>query len=685
MVTFNLAAYDITKTIDDIDMSDIGHSLSGSSAAYGADEVRVRLKESKMTSLLGIASFTAKEIAEIARIPFSAAAEVLERAKEGIALSYSDMDKLGISNLACEDLRFVMTEYGFDMRGTIADEAASSIVDAETTTLAQLKARLKEVDPDRILSNAEKYRVLLQLGRRRYDAFASYYRQDLFVAVAAHPERSASGLRWREVEARGGIEVVHEGLKKALETKRHFSPEEWTAFRVDDLTVDHFVVVKDKYYRPCETVSLRTLAQHGYQCIVQSWSACVRHCHPKSVELNLKNYRVRDNQGQNGFVYLEARDQKHRLHWSSHPSYKVHICVRANAVLQALQDLDNYKDCTKISGQMKLPVAKSSASVSVPLSHAHTNLDGGGAGNIIMYTTSDLPKQIFEFIEYWKTTKSEAQFRITTPIRFNTRVSKSIYVMYGGDTMTRTDELLYKRRVRYQPSSEIQKVRAHICTPNFADDEQFQQQACLQKNYGMSRKDLCDSDVPNVWKEGTIGSDSEISRRDARMEKLMTRCISRADWPVERKRALLDHQRRLMDLAPDLANTLRTLLENVKKGPTHRRLKRDPESMGVRAVYDSPVAVDFLRFVGWWEAAVDSTELVWPWRFPQQGSQEPLNADRFIFYGRRADVDEGLQILRTAEQLRHLIRAAGERFGRELPADTGREMTLPATQELIWR
>ena len=66
-----------------------------------------------------------------------------------------------------------------------------------------------------------------------------------------HP---ASGLVWQDVheQPESGVELTSTELAAALATKTEFTPEEWAAFGIGNLQLDHFIKAGDTYYQPFE-------------------------------------------------------------------------------------------------------------------------------------------------------------------------------------------------------------------------------------------------------------------------------------------------------------------------------------------------------------------------------------------------------------------------------------------------
>lgn len=508
-----IGSRDITKTVADIDWT-------------GMQNWESLLKTHKLTSLYAMLLYTDAEMHNITGIPLKDVKEIKKRGKHALEGTYND--KMGPINFICKNIRFVLDDFGFDIRGTLVDK-----------------------------KNSDKYLQLLQNGRYTYERFSSYYRDELFVDIP---------------------------------------------------------VITD--------MSLVVLAQHGHQSVID-WEHCLLLAHPKDVGLSLKNYVIDSQQPQNTFVYFKSR-----IYTARSDMYKVHICVRANAIRQALQDLDNYQHCTKIFPNMKLPVARSISFVDIPSSYAYVNIDAGGAANIVLYPSHAFTEYLYDFIEYWKNTQSEAQYRVVTPIRFNTRISKSLYFMYGEDSSTRTDALMFSKTNIFNPSTEIQLVKSHICNNSFSDYQRAQQQGCLQKNYSMSRTDLCESEIPNVWKK----SQPELSKIDPRFTQIMSRCISKHDWPVMRKKLLIEFQCNMIKLGiakPDVVQTMLKLLKGINIDPATRRLDRSSEQLS--NVYADIEAIKFMKFIGWWESPPD-------------------NPYRFVFYGLKTHVNDGIILLESSQR-----------------------------------
>ena len=505
------------------------------------------LKSLKLTSLYSILLYQEHEIVDITGLPLKEVQELRKRAKDVLEGPFdNDDDVWGSIHFTCKNIRFVLDDFGFDIRGTL-DEP-----------------------------NLDKYNQILQKGSRVYEQFSSFYREELFVDIPVFPHEMSS--------------IV--------------------------------------------------LAQHGYH-IAMDWKKCISLSHPSTVELNLRNYMIDLEREQHGYVYLRSR-----IYHGMTNKYKVHICVRANAVLQALKDLDNYQHCATIFPNMKLPVARALAYVDIASSYAYANTDGGGTASIILYTSrsSAFTEHMYDFLEYWKNTQSEAQYRTVTPIRFNTRISKSLYFMYGGDTSSR-QELIYSPRENneYIHSTEIQLVKDHICNKSFSDEERFQQQACLRKNYGMSRTDLCESEIPNLWKY----HQAELSQIDPRFTQIMSKCISTDDWPAKRRQLLLHFQCNMIKLAtrkPSVVQTMYKLLKRINRNPVNKQLLRNESDLS--NMYADTEAIEFMKFIGWWESPLD-------------------NPYRFIFYGLKRHVDDGIELLEKAQRPGMYSRYCEKKFANE--------------------
>ena len=68
------------------------------------------------------------------------------------------------------------------------------------------------------------------------------------------------GLQWEECRdtplSGGRIELDHDKLAEALQTKSTFTPHEWEGFGVSGLHARHFIRSADKYFQPSECIEL---------------------------------------------------------------------------------------------------------------------------------------------------------------------------------------------------------------------------------------------------------------------------------------------------------------------------------------------------------------------------------------------------------------------------------------------
>ena len=63
--------------------------------------------------------------------------------------------------------------------------------------------------------------------------------------------RPASGRKWRDVKKpEEGAELSNAALADALKEKTEFSTEEWAAFGITALHLDHFIKSGNSYYKP---------------------------------------------------------------------------------------------------------------------------------------------------------------------------------------------------------------------------------------------------------------------------------------------------------------------------------------------------------------------------------------------------------------------------------------------------
>ncbi len=73
---------------------------------------------------------------------------------------------------------------------------------------------------------------------------------------------AASGLKWKEVGAAKtayGDKLTNEKLSEALEGQTEFTKEEWEAFDIKDVRMEHFIKAGEKYFKPAEVASLYDL------------------------------------------------------------------------------------------------------------------------------------------------------------------------------------------------------------------------------------------------------------------------------------------------------------------------------------------------------------------------------------------------------------------------------------------
>ena len=110
---------------------------------------------------------------------------------------------------------------------------------AEKFETVKLNASLQE--------ELESTRLRLADAEARLESTLAQARQ-LVVHISCAP-----GLKWEEVGAErppNSVEIEHEGLAEALQSKNSFSEDEWLSFEAPAVSVDTCIKVGDRYLRP---------------------------------------------------------------------------------------------------------------------------------------------------------------------------------------------------------------------------------------------------------------------------------------------------------------------------------------------------------------------------------------------------------------------------------------------------